>query len=236
MPHGGMGTHQSSSMQSDEWLTPPEVLRALGRFDLDPCACSEPRPWITADRHFTREDNGLRQSWDGRVWLNPPYGGPNIVGPWMRRMVQHGRGTALIFARTETDLFHETVWRAATSVLFLKGRLYFHRRDGGRAAANAGAPSCLVAYGRQDSTALRKSGLAGHLLTLRHTPGVDGWICCCKGPTADLRRPAETMTCCGNYEWSGDGAPTLPHPRHQALPLPPPADPAEARMGEAQST
>ena len=161
MPHGGMGTHQSASMLSDEWLTPPEVLAALGPFDLDPCACSIPRPWPTAARHYTREDNGLTKPWAGRVFCNPPYGGPSVVGPWMRRMADHATGVALIFARTETELFHETVWQRASGVLFLKGRLFFHRPDGGRAAANAGAPSCLVAYGASDAERLRTCGLAG---------------------------------------------------------------------------
>src|ERR1700692_3720440 len=201
MPHGGMGTHQSSSMQTDEWLTPPEVLRALGTFDLDPCACSHPRPWDTARRHFTREDDGLRRPWEGRVWLNPRYGVVTLLGPWMRRMADHGRGTALIFARTETELFHETVWNKATAILFLRGRLYFHRKDGSRAGANGGAPSCLIAYGGADAEILRHCGLPGHLTTLRSAPDTDGWICCCKGPIADPRRPAETMTCCRNYEW-----------------------------------
>ena len=166
MPRGGMGTHQSASMLSDEWLTPPHIIAALGEFDLDPCACSEPRPWATAKRHYTRGDNGLRQPWDGRVWCNPPYGGPSVVGPWMRRMKDHGRGTALIFARTETEVFHDTVWERATGVLFFVGRLYFHRRDGSRAVANAGAPSCLVAYGQRDLEILLRSGLPGKMVAL----------------------------------------------------------------------
>lgn len=166
MPHGGMGTHQSAAMDSDEWLTPPEVLRELGNFDLDPCAAPEPRPWPTARRHVVRAENGLAMRWEGRVWLNPPYGGPSIVGPWMRRLAAHGNGIALIFARTETALFFETVWRAAHAVLFLEGRLFFHRPDGSRAGANAGAPSCLVAYGRHNADALRRSHLRGHYVEL----------------------------------------------------------------------
>lgn len=166
MPHGGMGTHQSSAMDSDEWLTPPEILQPLGQFDLDPCAAPEPRPWPTAVRHIVRAENGLSVAWNGRVWLNPPYGGPNIVGPWMRRMVMHANGIALIFARTETALFFETVWRAANAVLFLEGRLFFHRPDGSRAGANAGAPSCLVAYGRRNADAIRCSQLRGQYVEL----------------------------------------------------------------------
>lgn len=166
MPHEGMGTHQSSAMDSDEWLTPPEILRRLGQFDLDPCAAPEPRPWPTADRHVVRAENGLLRLWSGRVWLNPPYGGPSVVGPWMRRMVSHGNGIALIFARTETALFFETVWRAATDVLFIEGRLFFHRPDGIRASANAGAPSCLIAYGRSNAAMLAECGIAGHYVPI----------------------------------------------------------------------
>jgi hypothetical protein len=161
-----MGTHQSGAMDSDEWLTPPEILRQLAPFDLDPCAAPEPRPWSTAYRHIVREENGLLAPWNGRVWLNPPYGGPSIVGPWMRRMVTHGNGIALIFARTETALFFETVWRAATGVLFIEGRLFFHRPDGGRAAANAGAPSCLIAYGKKNAEQLERCGIAGQYVPL----------------------------------------------------------------------
>lgn len=166
MPHGGMGKHQSSAMASDTWLTPPELLTALGPFDLDPCACPEPRPWPTAAVHFTRADNGMLKPWSGRVFLNPPYGGPSIVGPWLRRMASHGNGVALVFARTETDLFHRLIWRQASAVLFLRGRLFFHRPDGVRAGANAGAPSCLVAYGSVNVTALERSGIDGHLVSL----------------------------------------------------------------------
>ena len=57
----------------DEWLTPPEIIKALGDFDLDPCSPIN-RPWNTAKNHFNINDNGLMQNWFGRVWCNPPYG------------------------------------------------------------------------------------------------------------------------------------------------------------------
>lgn len=156
----GMGGHHGPAMESDEWLTPPEILKALGPFDLDPCA-PVIRPWAMARDHYTVQDNGLMKPWYGRVWCNPPYGGPEIIGPWMRRMAVHGLGTALIFARTETEVFFDTVFRKATGVLFLRGRLHFHYVDGRRAGANAGAPSALVAYGEDDAALLRQSGLPG---------------------------------------------------------------------------
>lgn len=60
-------------MGKDEWLTPPEIIKALGQFDLDPCA-PVVRPWDTAERHYSIKDNGLMLPWSGRVWCNPPYG------------------------------------------------------------------------------------------------------------------------------------------------------------------
>jgi hypothetical protein len=84
----------------------------------------------------------------------------------MRRMASHANGIALIFARTETALFFETVWERASAVLFLRGRLFFHRPDGRQASANAGAPSCLVAYGATDASTLERCGIEGHFVAL----------------------------------------------------------------------
>ena len=168
-----IGAHQSPVNVNDEWLTPPEILAALGEFDLDPSACREPRPWPTAKQHYTIFDNGLRKPWRGRVWLNPPYGGPSIVGPWMRRMADHGHGTALIFARTETALFFETVWRSASACLFLEGRLFFCYADGRKARNNSGAPSVLIAYGQHDADILERCGLPGAFVKLSARAAAD---------------------------------------------------------------
>jgi hypothetical protein len=159
-----MGSHHSATMLSDVWLTPPHIIDALGEFDLDPCAAPEPRPWRTAERHVALPDDGLAMPWEGRVWLNPPYSREAVK--WLRKMAKHGFGTALLFARTETEWFFETVWREASAILFLEGRLYFHRPDGVRAPANAGAPSCLVTYGQYDARRLGMSGLKGAFVKL----------------------------------------------------------------------
>lgn len=130
----GIGGHQSARSRTDEWLTPPEVIAALGgadSFDLDPCSPID-RPWPTARRHLTIVDNGLIQPWDGRVFLNPPYS-TSVIGQWLARMADHNRGIALIFARTETDAFFRNVWERASALLFMRGRINFHLVDGRRA-------------------------------------------------------------------------------------------------------
>lgn len=149
-----LSAHQSPVMGKDEWLTPPEILRALGPFDLDPCSPVN-RPWPTASKHYTVEDDGLSKPWTGRVWCNPPFGREAVK--WLRRMAEHGNGVALIPARTETAMFFDAVWGVAHSVLFLKGRPHFHHVNGERASFNSGAPICLVAYGGPQG--LPQSGL-----------------------------------------------------------------------------
>lgn len=155
----GIGGHQSSRSETDVWLTPQRILDDLGPFDLDPCAAPEPRPWPTAANHITLPSDGLRAPWSGRIWLNPPY---STIGPWMRRLAAHpDGGTALVFARTETRWFAESVWGGAHAARFLFGRLHFHRPSGAEAADNAGAPSVLIAYGKADASRLKRSSLPG---------------------------------------------------------------------------
>lgn len=158
-----VGSHESAGSGTDEWLTPPEVVRALGEFDLDPCSPGDRRPWDTARVHYDASQDGLRQPWEGRVWLNPPY---SSAARWLARLAEHGQGTALIFARTETAMFFQQVWDKADGILFLRGRLNFHYVDGRRARANAGAPSVLVAYGKEDAAVLAGLPLPGRYVPL----------------------------------------------------------------------
>lgn len=155
------GHHRPHHGETNDWLTPPEIIKALGRFDLDPC-CPPNMPWFTAKHMVSAPADGLEIKWYGRVWLNPPYG-PD-TGKWLERLAEHGKGTALIFARTETDAWFRHVWNKASAILFIRGRLHFHRVDGTRAAFNSGAPSALVAYGEDEGCRLLSSGIPGHFV------------------------------------------------------------------------
>ena len=63
---------------SDEWYTPPEFIemarQVMGGIDLDPASNETTQQWIQAETWYGIKDNGLTQHWQGRVWLNPPYG------------------------------------------------------------------------------------------------------------------------------------------------------------------
>lgn len=147
-------SHRAFRGATDDWLTPPFILKALGVFDLDPCAAPK-MPWQTAKRMIAPPQDGLAEPWNGRVWCNPPYGGE--VEKWIKKLAAHGQGTALVFARVDTRWWVEHVWGGACAILFFYERLHFFTLNGMRAAGNAGAPSCLIAYGKKDAEQLEQS-------------------------------------------------------------------------------
>lgn len=148
--------------KTNRWLTPNWIVEALGEFDLDPCGAPN---HSLAKRTYQLDDgeNGLELDWEGRVWLNPPYG--KEAPPFLERMARHGSGIAFIFARTETKAFFDFVWNRATAVLFLKGRVKFMNADYEVTGA-ANAPSVLIAYSDEDAEILKNSGIAGQFIYL----------------------------------------------------------------------
>lgn len=163
MSKGIGGHHRAYQGRTDELLTPPEIIAALAPFDLDPCSPIV-RPWPTAKAHLTVEDDGLKSKWHGMVWCNPPYG-PETA-KWMEKMADHGNGIALIFARTETEMFQAFVWKRASAIRFLYGRLHFYGVDGVRSKNNSGGPSCLVAYGDEAHRRLYSCNIPGFTVDL----------------------------------------------------------------------
>lgn len=158
----GFGHKKLTRGKTVIWLTPPDILKRLGRFDLDPCSAPRPRPWDTATHHFDGKNyDGLKEPWFGRVWLNPPYDTPAMT-KFMRRMVDHKNGIALLFARTDTRVWQEWIFPYADSLFFIQGRIKFHLSDG-RLAWGAGAPSVLISYSEFDTQILRLCGLRGSL-------------------------------------------------------------------------
>ena len=146
-----------------EWLTPPELVKQLGKFDLDPC-CPIDAPFYHAKNHYTIIDDGLSKEWKGRVYLNPPYG--RGMELWLEKLKQHGNGIALIFARTETKCFFEHIWHDADAILFVKGRIKFYHVSGVQ-GGTPGAPSVFIAYGKENAIALQNSGIEGRFLSLK---------------------------------------------------------------------
>src|SRR5579863_7664678 len=77
-----LSVHFSSA--TCEWETPQALFDELswifGGFTLDPCATSAN---AKCARYFSRGENGLTRRWEGKVFVNPPYG--REIGKWVRK-------------------------------------------------------------------------------------------------------------------------------------------------------
>jgi hypothetical protein len=159
-------THDNVDNKSVDWYTPEWIFQRLGlSFDLDPCAPTGGVPWIPATNHYDIAADGLTSPWNGKVWLNPPYG--KHTGDWLAKMHTHRDGIALVFARTDTKWFHEYVAKGS-AILFMQGRVKFVDGLGVTAGNGAGAGSMLVAWGEENVEGLRRfreleGGLLSHL-------------------------------------------------------------------------
>ena len=148
----GFVEHTGES-ESVEWYTPPEIFETLDLvFDLDPASPNNQPVYLPAINWYTKEDDGLKQDWYGKVWLNPPYT-RNEMGLWLQKFIDNGNGVALLFARSDTKWFHEYIPQM-DSVLFKKGRVKFLLDGVGKGSAQA--PSILCAMGKECSDAIKK--------------------------------------------------------------------------------
>lgn len=135
------------SSKTDLWSTPQALFEELDKefhFDLDVCATPEN---AKCNRFYTKEDDGLKQPWDGdAIWCNPPYG--RQVGKWCAKAEaswREGRTVVmLLFSRTDTKWFHNHILGKA-EIRFLKGRIKF-----GGSPNNAPYPSMVVVFGKEE--------------------------------------------------------------------------------------
>jgi len=141
--------------KSVEWYTPAWIFERLSiEFDLDP---SSPHDYVTAvpaKTKYTIFDDGLSKPWIGRVWMNPPYG-PD-TGFWMRRLISHGDGIALVFSRTDAEWFQEAM-ASASATLLVRGRIAFvPSHENSHKKGRSGAGSAMFAFGEKNATALQQ--------------------------------------------------------------------------------
>lgn len=159
-----MALHEQCTGATDEWYTPPHVFKALQcRFDVDVASPGrDVTPWIPAEHFVTACSLGT--PWEGRVWMNPPFGGRNGLVPWLEKFFNHGNGIALVPDRTSAPWWQSYAPRADL-VLFVAPKLKFIGADGkpGKSPAQG---TCLLAVGRDARWALHhaKQGGLGKLM------------------------------------------------------------------------
>jgi site-specific DNA-methyltransferase (adenine-specific) len=135
-----------------EWETPPEVFQPLDAefgFTLDPCATEKN---AKCARFFTELINGLAQPWNGRVFMNPPYG--REIYAWTRKARESAASGVLVVgllpASTDLAWWHEDVISHA-EIRYLRGRVRF--LTGGPYRASGFFPSVVVIWRPAPETA-----------------------------------------------------------------------------------
>jgi phage N-6-adenine-methyltransferase len=135
-----------TSSQSILWETPQvlfDKLNAKYHFTLDVCATVEN---AKCPHFFSPNEDGLKQVWTGRCWMNPPYG--KEISKWVEKAYQESGSGALVVAllpaRTDTRWFHKFIYNQnGVTTHFVKGRVRFaHSKH------TAPFPSLLVVFHR----------------------------------------------------------------------------------------
>lgn len=141
-----MNTDVMFSSATDMWATPQDFFDKLDQefhFTLDACATADN---AKCKKFWGPEDDGLKQSWEGTVWCNPPYG--RDIGKWVAKAVRSALEGAtvvmLLPARTDTRWFHKWIYRRA-EVRYVPGRLKF-----GDGKNSAPFPSMVCIFGGGD--------------------------------------------------------------------------------------
>lgn len=149
----------------DEWYTPPEIIHTLGKFDLDPASSIEAYNINrSANKIYTKDDDGLNREWKGRVFLNPPYSAP-LLHQFLLKMGEHNYGIALLFSKVGTKWFHDIVFANASAIKILYERIQFIKPDGSRGKQPRNG-SILVSYGENDAEVLSRNDLPGKFFYL----------------------------------------------------------------------
>jgi len=127
---------------TDRWETPADLFAVLNqefRFELDVCALPANAKCAT---YYTPDQDGLKQAWRGRCWMNPPYG--STIGAWIAKAWESAKQGATVVSllpvHTETGWWWDYCRHA--EVRFLRGRLRFSN-----APTAAPFASAIVVFG-----------------------------------------------------------------------------------------
>lgn len=132
--------------KTSEYGTPLSFFNKLDDifdFEIDPCALDSNPTRLQLDHNYTKEDDGLKQTWDGDTFINPPFGtkkGENIRA-WIDKMMGQAerhpfnKYVMLLPARIEAGWFQDTIlnwgYHSGSGVWLyaIRGRLSFYNPD-----------------------------------------------------------------------------------------------------------
>ncbi len=137
----GKGQPANYSSETNEWFTPATYLQSVrdffGEIDLDPASNAIANETVQAKEIYTANDNGLALPWNGRVFVNPPYGtdsGQSVAGQFCcKALEEHAAGNASEVIILVNSV-HSQKWQAPLydyAVCLVDHRIKFVNGDGG---------------------------------------------------------------------------------------------------------
>lgn len=125
-----LGKEKFKSGRQD-WSTPDNLFLLLDRefnFEIDVAASYKN---TKCNKFISKEEDSMKQSWNGICWLNPPYGdvGGYTLKKWIEKSYNESQKdncvvVILIPSKTNTIWWHKYCMRAK-EVRFIKGRPKF---------------------------------------------------------------------------------------------------------------
>lgn len=126
--------HVSNNSGENEWYTPQYIIDSakivMGEIDLDPASSELANKIVQAKNYYTVKEDGLKQDWYGKIWLNPPYSQPEINN-FAEAVVSKKYNEIMILVNnaTETNWFR-VMAEKSNAICFVNRRLKFIDKNG----------------------------------------------------------------------------------------------------------
>jgi len=119
-----------------EYYTPSHIIElareVMTGINLDPFSSLEANQRVNADRIFTEQDDGLKQQWQGNVWMNHPFGREMNKKAIQKLVSEYENGNVtqaccITFAATSEGWFRLLL---SYPMCFIHGRTNYYLKDG----------------------------------------------------------------------------------------------------------